>query len=212
MSCFVVENGDASLVTDPFDPKEVGISLPKQKADMVLYTQDPEVVSDKARERVEVSDARAASGKELLEISEPGEYEVGGIFVRVCCNPTIAMISVNGVNVCYLGLASSIEGKMKLDDLGEVNYLIIPVGDGEEFLDWKSVGKMISDVDPGVVIPSCYRLPDMGAKQKDLKELSDFAKELGIAKIEEDKKLRLQQVVATDESQYKLVQLELMKS
>jgi L-ascorbate metabolism protein UlaG (beta-lactamase superfamily) len=212
LSCFKIEHGEAALMTDPFDPREAGIPLPAQEADMVLYSQPESLVSKKARERINVSEQRNASGKDILEIFEPGEYEVGGIIVRVLHSPGVVVISLDGVNICYLGLAKKLENEKDIDDLGTIHYLIIPVGDGENFLEWKEVSKLLNDVDPGIVIPSCYKVPELKGPYADLKSLDEFAKELGVSKIEEEKKLKLQPVVSTEDASFRLVGMEVMKS
>ena len=127
-------------------------------------------------------------------------------------NTGVVIISLGSVNICYLGMAQKIDRGAKFDDLGTVHYLIIPVGDGENFPDWKKVSSLISEVDPGVIIPSCYKMTGSKKPYGDLKKLEEFSKELGVAKVEEEKKLKLQAIASSEESQIRLIALDVMKS
>ena len=212
LSSFQIKRGDTVLLTDPFDPRAVGIPLPPQECDVVLYSKDEELVSDKAKSRFSPAPSRADKGGEVFEIHEPGEYEIGGIFVRKVNDSGVAIISADDVNICYLGLVKDLDKSVKFDQLGTIHYLIIPVGNGDEFMDIKKVDSLIKEIDPGVVIPSCYKMEGMKGEHASLRELKEFVKESGVATVEEEKKLKLQPVAPSDEAQYKIVHLEVSKS
>jgi len=211
LSCFKIKYSDTVLLTDPFDPGDVELSFPAQTVDIVLYTHAYESVPDGVRKKVLPSEVRVAKGQTLLEISEPGEYEVGDIFVRFMSDPGVVLISMEDVTICYVAPTRTIDDAKGFDDLGIIHYLIIPVGDSDEFLNWTKVDDVIKEIDPGVVIPSCYRIEGMKGKYGELKTLSDFTKEYGIADVSSEKKLKLLPVVSTDDSQLKLVELEVRK-
>lgn len=208
LSCFKIKHGDTVLITDPYDSKEVGLKLPKLQADMVLYSQGYDLVNAGARKKVEVSDARKEAGKDLLEIYEPGEYEVGDIYVRKYGRANVSAITIDDISIYYAGMAREFEGSGKFDDLGTIDYLVVPVGDATKFMDWKQVDKLIKEIDPGVVIPSCYKLDGMSGDYGKLRDVDEFLKDAGVGDVSREKKIKLQNVGGVEESQYKIVVLD----
>lgn len=212
LSCFTIKRGDATLVTDPFDPREVGLSYSQQEADIVVYTKSVTEISDKERDKVSLSSLRKKKAKPLVEVIEPGEYEVGGIFVRKYSPNGLVIINLDNVTICYLGLSKEIEKEVKFDDMGSVDYLIVPVGNGGDFMEPKKVDALIKEIDPGVVIPSCYMVEGMKDVYSGIGSLGDFLKEAGVSSVVKEKKLRLQPSPVSEDSQYKIVELEISKS
>jgi len=212
LSCFAFKFEDTVLVTDPYDPKEVGLSYPLLKTNIVLYSQPLIKVSEKAKKKISVSEAREKSGKELYVIHEPGEYEIGEIFVRVLTDPGVVIISMGEVNICYIGPTREFDSNAKFDALGMIHYLVVPVGDGKEYMDWKKVDSLVTEIDPGVVLPSCFFVDGMAGKYADLRKPSDFLKEAGVSDVSTEKKLKLVPAVPSEDSQYKAVVLEVSRS
>ncbi|MBN2100280.1 MBL fold metallo-hydrolase [Candidatus Dojkabacteria bacterium] len=208
LSCFRIKSGSACLVTDPFNIRGLGISIPNLEADMVLYTGDPEKLGD-CSSKLKTSEARAQSGQSYFEVAEPGEYEVGGIFVRVYSDSSVSVITSENVNVCYLGMISGHAPSIdEIEDVGNIDYLIVPVGNGVSFIDWKNLDKVIKDIDPAVVIPSCYKLDGLKGDFSDLKKAEEFLNEFGFGAVEPEKKLSLVPVSRNEDYQMKAVVLE----
>jgi len=70
MSCFrMVERGLATVVTDPFDAS-VGLPAPKLRADVITISHDAPGHNNLA----------AVKGERRV-IQDPGEYEIGGVFI-----------------------------------------------------------------------------------------------------------------------------------
>lgn len=207
LSCFRIKTRDAVLVTDPYDPKITGISMPSMEADIVLFTK-PRSKSDKSLSRIKLSENRESSGKSLIEICEPGEYEAGGIFVRAYNNPHLSVISFDSVNVCYMGLMGGSVAGADFSGLGNIDYLIVPVGDAGVFIDWKKMDKLVKDIDPAVVVPSCYHLAGMKGDYAELKKVDDFLSEFGSTPGEAEKKLKLHPVSRGEDEKNKIVVLE----
>jgi len=210
LSCFRIKTKNAVLVTDPFDPKETGISMPVLEADLVVLTQ-PRSKAGKGLSKIKLSEYRHGQGRSLMEIYEPGEYEVGGIFVRTYASPRLHVISFDSVNVCYMGLMGGAVAGADLSGLGNIDYLIVPVGDAGVFIDWKKMDKLIKDIDPAVIIPSCYRLDGMRGDYAELKKVDEFLSELGSVSKEAEKKLKLYSIPRGDDEQNKVVVLEKRK-
>lgn len=207
LSCFRIKTKETVLVTDPFDPKVIGISMPSLETDIVLFSRCRSK-SDKSLSKIKLSDNRASSGKSLIEICEPGEYEAGGIFVRAYSNPHLYVISFDSVNVCYMGLMGGSVAGTDFSGLGNIDYLIVPVGDAGVFIDWKKMDKLVKDIDPAVVIPSCYRIDGMKDDYGGLKKVGKFLSEFGSTPGEAEKKLKLHPVSRGEDEKNKIIVLE----
>ncbi len=201
-SCFRFKFGNTTVFTDPFDSKEVGLSLDKQEGDIVVWSEAESDIKKGARDRVSVSEDRDKKGGELVEIFEPGEYEIGGVFVRSYADPVFHLISAGEVNLCYIGPVKAQEMKVNFDDLPDVDYLIVPVGDGDMFSDWKAVGDLIKNIDPAVVIPSCYKMDGMKSPYDKLKGVDEFLKEFAGHEVEATKKLKLQHKARAEDAKF----------
>ncbi len=210
LSCFQIKTDNATVITDPFDPKKVGLSLPKLLADMVIFS-DKSLAQDKgAMANVATNQLRADSGLKLVVVDNPGEYEAGGIFVRSYNDPFFHVITIEDVNICYLGMASKL-GTFDFSEIGNIDYLIVPVGDGGMFLDWKVVDKAIKDIDPDIVIPCTYKLRGMSDRYSKLKGVNDFVKEAGIADVKTSKKLKLQAFPGVEEKKFQFIVMDVSK-
>jgi L-ascorbate metabolism protein UlaG (beta-lactamase superfamily) len=84
-----------------------------------------------------------------LEISEPGEYEVGG--VELDWIDGITQVYLEGMNVGHIK-----KGKLLADDemekLNGIDILLIGVG-GQEFSETKTALELISQIEPSIVVP-----------------------------------------------------------
>lgn len=94
------------------------------------------------------------------------------------------------------------------EDTGDIDYLILPVGDGKDFVDWKDLEKIISEIDPVVLIPSCYFVSGMKDRWKELKKIEEFLKGFGISNPETESKLKLKHFIETENKQLSTVILE----
>ncbi len=45
----------------------------------------------------------------------------------------------------------------KTKNLGDVDVLIVPVGDGVNFMDFDKIERVISNTDPSILIPCAYK-------------------------------------------------------
>lgn len=207
LSCFALKAHDTTLILDPFNPKIVGIPLPVQEADMVLYS-DASSIDEQVKSRVQASPSRVSLYKQLLEIIEPGEYEVGGIFVQVFSEPEIVVINIDSVNICYVGLGKKLQGKLDFESLPTIDYLIVPVGDNEMSMDWKVLDVVLREIEPGIVIPSMYREEGMKGPYANLKSLQEFAEKFGAGEVRHEKKLKLQNIVLGEEETYEVIALD----
>ncbi len=181
----------AQPVKDPvailIDPpsKESGLRSPKMDADVLLFT-NPEAEKN-------VSEA-------YFWAAGPGEYDVKEVYmkgVRAEAKPdgkgnvrnnTIYAIDAEGIKICHLGLLGEKElSKEQLEKIGEVDILMIPIGGGKS-LDAQEAVKIMSQIEPKIIIPMNYKIPQIKAE---LDGVDKFLKILGIKSLEPLAKLSI---------------------
>lgn len=208
LSCFIIKAHETVLLLDPFSPKSVGLPLTTEEADMVLYSRPLSEIDDQTSSRTRVSSRRAELGKDLLVMSEPGEYEVGGILIQIHSDPEVVLINIEDVNICYIGMGKKLSTEVDFESLPTIDYLVVPVGDSSLCLDWKTLEVVLREMEAGVVIPSCYREEGMNDPFDKLKTLDDFAAEFGAGEVRHEKKLNLQNVILGEEEKYEVIALD----
>jgi len=128
-SCFKIKTKDATLVTDPFDPQEVGIKYPITDADVVTISHGHS--DHNYLERIR--------GYRKV-ITEPGEYELANISIigipsfhdeksgEEKGKNIIYIFEIEDVRIAHLGdLGHKLSDKM-LEEIGEINILMISSG------------------------------------------------------------------------------------
>ena len=119
-------------------------------------------------------------------VSGPGEYEIGGTFIKGAMTETVIdnkkyvntsySFAVDGINLCFLGVCSNEKELIKVKDiLGEVDVLFLPIGGGSVF-GAQEAEKVSLGFEPKIVIPMDYGT-DMGPKV-----LEAYLKESGTEK------------------------------
>lgn len=169
-SCFTLKGKDATIVTDPF---ELGVKLPKLKADIVTLSGEGKIVEVEGNPKV---------------LDWPGEFEVSNVAI-VSAAPngegsTIFTFALDGIRICHLGFTSQEIPDEILDQIGEVDVLLLPVGGGP-VLDGKMAQKVLESLEPRIVIPMLYSatetsLPIGGAEE--------FLKAIGKTELAEQEK------------------------
>lgn len=180
-SCFrFVERGMATVVTDPFDSKVAGYNPLKLKADIVTVSSN-----DLSHNNVSVI------RPEPFVIDGPGEYERGGVFITgIQTNPfttdkkvmrnTLYVYDYGNMTIMHLGQANNIPPQNAVEELGQINIALVPVGEGGA-LNASKAAELISMLEPNIVIPMHYATPH---SKLALEPLSKFLKEMGITQLE----------------------------
>lgn len=178
---FRLKGKTASVVTDPFDAKMVGLKYPSTEADIVTVSHQHEdhnqITNVKSVQRV---------------IEGPGEYEVAGISIigfqsfhddkngELRGKNTIYVIELDGIRIAHLGdLGHKISEDM-LEEIGTIDILMIPVG-GEYTIGPSLAAEIVRDIEPKIAIPMHYLVE--GMDQQAFGKLSDvdsFLKETGM--------------------------------
>jgi L-ascorbate metabolism protein UlaG (beta-lactamase superfamily) len=206
LSCFrLSERGMATVVTDPFDHRAVGYEALKLKADIVT-------VSHEAPGHSFVS---AVKGKAHV-LTGPGEYEIGGVFItgvrtnggkRKDNEPynTMFMLDYENVTVLHLGDLRRVPTQAEVEDLGEINVALVPVGGGGGLTAAKAA-EVISMLEPGIVVPMHYRTPETTLP---LAPLNKFLKEMGLNDAPVESSLKITRSTIPEET--RVIVLELRK-
>jgi len=165
------------LVIDPFD-KKLGLKVPRLRADILLISHD----------HYDHSNVKAVSGDFFL-IDGPGEYEIKG--VRVKGIPafhddsmgkergriTIFTIEMEEIKLCFLSdLGQKELTQRQLEEIGEVNILMLPVG-GEYTIGAREASGIVNQIEPQIVIPMHYKIPKLKVK---LEGVDKFLKVMGM--------------------------------
>jgi L-ascorbate metabolism protein UlaG (beta-lactamase superfamily) len=182
-SCFKIVGKKLTVIMDPFDPEKVGIKLGKYETDVVTVSHEH---SDHNFTR--------AIKNEFLLLDSPGEFEVKEVeFTGVSASHgnfgdeergkiTVFTIEIEGIKVCHLGDLGSDLNSEQLEEIDGVDILLIPVG-GVYTIDSKAAAKIVSQIEPKIVIPMHYKI----GKMQELAPLEEFIKEIGIEAVTQEK-------------------------
>ena len=175
--CFRLRDRNTIAVTDPYlpDPSFQNLQI---KADVTTLS----LVGPKTRKLV------AASRHEVYTIQGPGEYEIGGIFVRglPAHRPSaesngqsagdVYRYTVDGVSICHLGQLNAPPDQEVIDQFDSPRVLIIPPGGRGAFSRVDAI-RLVSAMTPSYIIPMGYA----AAKPAENEEaIGSFLRELGM--------------------------------
>ena len=186
LSCFLIktlgEKGkEVELLIDPFfeDFKKQPSSL---EANILLLSQE--------------KTASGVKGSPFL-IQRPGEYEIKGVFIQgiEAGENTLYLIESEGITLCHLNSFAKRELDSELlEKMGNIDILMVPVGGA---LGPEGAADIVSQIEPKIVIPMEYQIPNLKTKRGKLK---DFLKVLGIEKAEALKKLKIKRKKLPEET------------
>ena len=182
------------VITDP-PPR-----LPRVRADLVTLTRPHDGKTTGLR------------GQPVL-IDGPGEYEVKGIFVTGIAVPaglnrsqkeneaeaaTLYLFGFDALTVCHLGALDQVPTSSQVEELTDIDVLLVPIG-GQGTLGAAQASEVISLLEPRVVIPMAYSLPDKDGA------LERFLKVTGAGPAEPEEILRITRSRLPDETQVALL-------
>jgi len=186
-AAFKIIDKEVTIAIDPYD--KIGLKMPKFQADILLITHDH---SD--------HNYREAIKGEPFIIDSQGEYEVKNVFVyglpafhdnkegAESGKITIYVIELEGMKIAHLGdIGQESLTDEQLEELEGVDILLIPVG-GEETINGTGAVKIISQIQPRIVIPMHYKIPGVNTK---LEPVDKFLKEFGVSAPEKMEKLKI---------------------
>lgn len=188
LSCFrLTERGLATVVTDPYDHNVVGFSPLKIRGDIVTISHAAPGHSFEA----------AVKPKQRV-IDGPGEYEIGNVFITAVqtngkkrsteeLRNTLYVFDYNGVTVAHLGDLNQVPSQAQVEALGNVNIALVPVGGGRG-LNAAKAAEVVSLIEPGIVIPMHYSMPQ---GKLELDPLDKFIKEMGLGQVEPQSSIKI---------------------
>jgi hypothetical protein len=179
---FKVSFGDTTIAVNPIS-KDSKLKSTRFGSDITLVSlNDPDHNG---------ADVTSRGDKESFLIKCPGEYEVSGVFIKGFLSKsnypstgsgrvgeerinTIYTVSLEGINLCFLGALSdkdlSAEVKEGIDG---VDILFVPIG-GDGVLDSAVAHKLAVQFEPKLIIPSHYgEVGDKNALKTFLKEAGE---------------------------------------
>jgi L-ascorbate metabolism protein UlaG (beta-lactamase superfamily) len=176
--CFKVSQGDLTLAFNP-PSKDSKLKMSKFGSDIVLSSLNNEDLNG--------TDTASLGDREPFVVEGPGEYDVKGVSIHGFGSQshygdgkehlnTIYKVTLEGMNLCYLGALDGAlppSAKVELDD---VDILFVPIG-GDGVLDYSAGYKLAVQLEPKAIIPMHYGA-DTGIGSKDA--LKQFLKEAGV--------------------------------
>lgn len=177
-NCFRIRAKEAAVVADPCD-KSTGYSMGRPSADLVT-------VSSQDREHANV-DGVAGSPR---VVTGPGEFEIAKTSLVGIATPrnkdketptpnggrnVSYVYELEDMRVCHLGNIGAAPSSDQVEELGDVDILLIPVGGGDA-LEAAAAAETVSLVEPKLVIPMHFKTD---AERGKLDEVNKFLREMG---------------------------------
>lgn len=191
-SCFKLRGKLGTVVTDPYRKTMMGFAPPAVSADIITVSHQHD--DHNGTEGIHGTTRRP----EPFIISQPGEYEVGGISVfgypsfhdsqkgAERGNNTIFKILIDEISICHLGDLGHTLDAATIEEIGQVDVLLCPVG-GEFTINPKQAVEVIQKFEPSYVIPMHFQTPNHPDHFAKLAQLADFLKEYGSAPVPQPK-------------------------
>jgi L-ascorbate metabolism protein UlaG (beta-lactamase superfamily) len=178
-SSLMLRTGGATLVTDPFAPS-VGFAMRRDEADIVTISNDHPHHSH-----------RAALDGEPRFIDGPGEYEISNFYItgmgtRLSADAserrtnTIYTFQTEELTLCHLGDLGGMPTPAQVRTLNRTEVLFVPAG-GVCTIGANRVARLVSAIEPRIVVPVHYRTDGVDVELDGLEEL---LAELGVPEVE----------------------------
>ncbi len=171
-SCFQInvsrnKKEQINIVIDPVS-KESGLKIPKVKADILILTD-----GNGGKEK-------PSDFGDPFVIGRPGEYEVKDIFIRgIAGENNIYTMEAEKMRICHLGGLNQEElAPKQLEEVGDVDILMVPVGNIGT-IGSREASKVVSQIDPRIVIPMNYKIPNLKVSDKEAEGVDNFLKIMG---------------------------------
>jgi L-ascorbate metabolism protein UlaG (beta-lactamase superfamily) len=158
-ACFLLESQDGTkIVTDPFDGS-VGYKIPMLEADIVTVSHD----------HYDHNYVEGVQGDPQI-IKSAGEFNIDNIRIKgvpayhdevkgAKRGPNIIYnFDIDGIKVCHVGDLGHLLSKTQLEEIGDVDVLLIPVG-GTFTLDAEGAAAAIEQFSPKIIIPMHFKTP-----------------------------------------------------
>ena len=184
-SCFKIRGSHATIITDPYSP-DLGYSLGKPTARIVTVSH----------QHLGHSYVQGIGGEPRL-VTGPGEYEISGVLIigittfhdaeggRERGRNTVYLMEIDEVSVCHLGDLGHVLTAEQVEELGNVDVLLLPVG-GVSTINAPMAAEVVRQLEPKAVVPMHYKTQ---ALSWELQPVERFLKEIGVKDINPQPKL-----------------------
>jgi L-ascorbate metabolism protein UlaG (beta-lactamase superfamily) len=181
-SAFRLRGKEVTVVTDPFPPdRQHGMGKPQ--ADVVTVSHpDPHHCFVEG------------VGGVAKRIDGPGEYEVADILIAGVATASQAMqgaantayvLRFDDLAVCHLGAIRSKLDAKQIEEIGNVDILLVPVG-GNGALGPAVAAEVVHQLEPRIVVPMEYRINGHDAQRE---PVDHFVREMGSKEFATEPKL-----------------------
>lgn len=179
---FEISTDLVTLVTDPLCGQDYGVKFPKTEADVAIFSQKKLEGKEGLLNGFEKLVPKSRNN--IFEVNGAGEYEISQVLVQRPINSPYYMIDSDDCRVVYLGLDSKVIDRKEFEDLGDVEVLIAPIGNGDNFVDYDALQEIISDIEPGILVPYMYGMEGLKSKE-------DFLHHFGYTNFTDEKVLKV---------------------
>ena len=178
-SCFRIKGKNAVVITDPYSPN-LGYSLGKPTAHIVTVSHQHEGHS-----------YVQGIGGEPKIVTRPGEYEIGGVLIIGIATfhdndkgtnrgkNTVYLMEIDEMTVCHLGDLGHVLTADQVEETGNVDVLLLPVGGGST-ISAPVAAEVVRQLEPKAVVPMHYKTP---AISREMEPVERFLKEIGVNQI-----------------------------
>ncbi len=151
-ACVLVASKHLHILIDPPDVAS-GLKLPKLKAEVELTTTLGE---------------NGFSHKDIFKIASPGEYEIKTVEIqgigaklhiddpKAPAKGIMYTIGTAGLRLLVTGNISGQLSEAQIENIGEVNVMIVPIGGHGLTLDANAAAKLVAQFEPQWVVPVHY--------------------------------------------------------
>jgi len=200
-SCFRIRGSRATVITDPYPPS-LGYSLGKPTADIVCVSH----------QHPGHSYVEGIAGEPKL-VTGPGEYEISGVLILGIATfhdqergskrgkNTVYLMQIDEVSVCHLGDLGHVLTAEHVEELGNVDVLLLPVG-GVSTINATMAAEVVRRLEPKVVIPMHYQTEVLN---RTLEPVDRFLKEIGAKQDNPQSKLSISKSGLPDSTQVYLL-------
>ncbi len=175
----MIKGKNAVVITDPYSPN-LGYSLGKPTAHIVTVSHQHEGHS-----------YVQGIGGEPKIVTRPGEYEIGGVLIIGIATfhdndkgtnrgkNTVYLMEIDEMTVCHLGDLGHVLTADQVEETGNVDVLLLPVGGGST-ISAPVAAEVVRQLEPKAVVPMHYKTP---AISREMEPVERFLKEIGVNQI-----------------------------
>ncbi|MFC2006915.1 MBL fold metallo-hydrolase [Chloroflexota bacterium] len=175
-ACFRIKGNRTTVITDPYS-SDLGYSLSRPAAHIVTVShQHP------GHSYIQGIDGEPRS------VTGPGEYEIGDVFIIGLAafhdnehgtdrgRNSIYLMQMDGVSICHLGDLGHILTADQVEEIGNVDVLLIPVG-GTSTINAPMAAEVVRQLEPKLVVPMHYQTKVLN---RELEPVERFLTEMGV--------------------------------